>query len=301
MEMVNSFIVSNITDGLKPYVTDDFINNLWLFLLSIVATLLYIGMLFLLASFLSKLNKRIFSSLAKKNGRKTHLIFLEGVINAGIVILAIIIPLAGDSIKKSLLGSAAVITAVLGFAGQDIIKDMLAGFLISIYKPFDIGDSIELEDGTFGIVESITLHHVVLIRIDTLRVVIPNSKINNANVVNYSFGYVDRSCYFQFPVGYDSDLGKVKEVIRNAVMSSPYSEPGKKNKNGEMSYAPVYFLELGDSALIMSVTAYFKPTIPTEVIRDDINTRVFLALEDAGIEIPYSYTNVVLKKDTDIA
>ena len=62
-----------------------------------------------------------------------------------------------------------------------------------------------------------------------------------------------------------------------------------------MTYAPVYFLELADSALIMAVTVYYKPTTPTEVIKDDINSRVFMAMQEAGIEIPYAYTNVVLQ------
>ena len=74
----------------------------------------------------------------------------------------------------------------------------------------------------------------------------------------------------------------------------------KKSKDGNMSYPPVYFLELADSALIMAVTVYYKPAAATEVVKDDINTRVFEALQDAGIEIPYAYTNVVLKKEENI-
>ena len=293
--MINRYLIKVIPEALQPYVTDSVANNLMLFGLSLIEMLIYLALLILIAHVLRVLNKKLFRRLRKKRGKKTHLVFLEGVINAYIVVIAVIVPLAGDSIKKSILGSAAVLTAVVGFAAQDIIKDMLAGLLISIYKPFDIGDRIELEDGTVGIVESITMRHVVIIRIDTLRVVIPNSKINNVSVVNYSFDYVDRSILCKFPVSYDSDLEQVKDVIKEAVMSSPYSEPGKKSRDGEMTYAPVYFLELADSALIMAVTVYYKPTTPTEVIKDDINSRVFMAMQEAGIEIPYAYTNVVLQ------
>ena len=295
IQMINRYLIKIIPEALQPYVTDSVANNLMLFGLSLIEMLIYLALLILIAHILRVLNKKLFRRLRKKRGKKTHLVFLEGVINAYIIVIAVIVPLAGDSIKKSILGSAAVLTAVVGFAAQDIIKDMLAGFLISIYKPFDIGDRIELEDGTVGIVESITMRHVVIIRIDTLRVVIPNSKINNVSVVNYSFDYVDRSILCKFPVSYDSDLEQVKDVIKEAVMSSPYSEPGKKSRDGEMTYAPVYFLELADSALIMAVTVYYKPTTPTEVIKDDINSRVFMAMQEAGIEIPYAYTNVVLQ------
>lgn len=263
---------------------------------SVLFTVLFLVALILTAIILRIINKKVFSLIKKKRGKKTHIIFLEKVINAAIIVVVIIIPLAGDSIGKSILGSAAVITAVVGFAAQDVIKDMLSGFLISVYKPFDIGDRIELDDGTVGIVESITMRHVVVVRIDTLRVVIPNSRINNLSVINYSYDYVERSNLFKFPVGYDSDIEKVKEVISGAVESSPYSLAGKKLKDGSLSYGPVYFIELADSALIMAVTVYYKPTDPTEVVKDDINTRVFEALNEAGIEVPYSYSNVVLKK-----
>ena len=299
--MINDFLLSVIPEELHSYTTDKVSQNLKVFGAAVLIELIYLAFLILLTLFLRKLNKKVFEYLRKKRGKKTHLVFLEGVINALIIIVAIIIPVAGDSLRTSILGSAAVLTAVVGFAGQDIIKDLLAGFLISIYKPFDIGDRIALEDGTVGIVESITMHHVVIVRIDTLRVVIPNSKINNVSVVNYSFDYVDRSELFKFPVGYDSNIEKVKEVIGEAVIGSPYSEPGKRNKDGEMYYTPVYFLELADSALIMAVTVYYRPSTPTEVVKDDINTRVFKALEEAGIEIPYAYTNVVVRKETETA
>ena len=169
--------------------------------------------------------------------------------------------------------------------------------LISIYKPFDLGDRIELEDGTAGIVESITMRHVVILRIDTIRMVIPNSKINAASILNYSYGDIQRSCLFKFPVGYDSNITKTKQVISEAVKSSPYSIPGKKQKDGSIDYGNIYFIELDDSALIMAVTVYYEAGIASERLKDDINTRVFEALEENGIEVPYNYTSVVIKKE----
>ena len=286
---------------LPPEIVDYIQNNprqgLITFLLYVVFAIIYVILMIVAVIVLQRVNRKFFKYLEKKRGKKTHLQFLQRVINALIVVGILIVPLAGESIGKSILGSAAVITAVVGFAAQDVIKDMIGGFLISVYKPFDIGDRIELEDGTVGIVESLTMRHVVIIRIDTLRVVIPNSKINQVSVVNYSFGYVERSNLFKFSVGYDSDISEVKKVIYEAVEGSPYSLPGKKLKDGSSVYGPVYFLEIADSALIMAVTVYYKPTDPTEVVKDDINTRVFEALDKYGIEIPYPYTTVLMKNE----
>ncbi|MCR5509376.1 MAG: mechanosensitive ion channel family protein [Lachnospiraceae bacterium] len=216
------------------------------FIISVAVFLLY----FLLAWLSLKLSKKIFRSFEKKQGKKIHLQFAEYIVKILIIVLFIVLPLAGDRIRQSILGSAAVITAVIGFAAQDVIKDILSGFLISIYKPFDLGDRIELEDGTAGIVESITMHHVVLTLV---------------------------------------------AVIISAIKDSPYSVPGKKNKKGEKDYGPVYFISIEDSALMMKTTVYYEPESPTEVVKDDIYTRVFDALKTSGIEVPYPHAQVILK------
>lgn len=266
-----------------------------LLLVGIVVILAIAGYI-LMYLLLKKIAHKLFRTLESKKGHRIHLEFLERITSFGIVVIIVISFLGWRNIGGSLLGSAAVITGVVGFAAQDVIKDILSGLLISIYKPFDLGDRIELEDGTAGIVESITMRHVVIVRIDTIRMVIPNSKINAASILNYSFGDIQRSCLFKFPVDYACDIEKAKKVISEAVKSSPYSIPGKKQKDGTKDYGNIYFIDLSDSALIMAVTVYYEAGIPSEKLKDDINTRVFEALSQNGIEIPYNHTSVILKQ-----
>jgi small-conductance mechanosensitive channel len=101
-----------------------------------------------------------------------------------------------------------------------------------------------------------------------------------------------RSIYFRFGVAYHTDMDKAKQVVREAVEACPYSVPGKNGPDG-MDYAPVYFIEYDDSSLVLTTTVYYTPSHPTEVVKSDINTRVKCALEEAGIEIPYNYVNVI--------
>ena len=251
-----------------------------LIIVAAIYILIYLGIV--------KLNHRIFLKIEKKKGASIKFQFMEKLINTIAFIVILIIPFAGDKIGHTILGSTAVLAAIAGFAGQDVIKDILSGLLISVYKPFDIGDRIELDDGTIGVVENMTMRHVVIVPIDTLRVVIPNSKINGMSIINYSYGYVSRSLHFKFPVSYDVDILKTKKVISEAIQESEYSRPDKKYKDGKIDYAPVYFIEIADSALIMSTTVYFDSRIPSEIVKDDIHTRVFEALEENNIEIPYN-------------
>ena len=193
-----------------------------------------------------------------------------------------------------MLGGTAILSAVLAFAAQDTIRDILAGLMLSINKPFEIGDRIELSDGTAGIVEDMTVRHIVLRGIDTLRFVIPNSKINEMLVKNYSYHSEIRSINFRFSVGYDSDVELAKQVIFDAIKESDLTVP-KPNPTGIPVYSPVYFIEFADSALIMTVTIYYTKMYPTEVVKNEINTKVREALINNGIEIPYNYVTVVNK------
>ena len=245
------------------------------------------------------INRKCFKRLKEKH-KNLHLQLLEKVINILIVIIVGLLAFSAmggtRSVWQTLLGGTAVLSAVAAFAAQDVIKDMLAGLMISIYKPFDIGDRIELEDGTAGVVKKMSMRHVVINTIDTIKEVIPNSRLNIMQLKNYSYRAPYRSANFRFPVAYTTDVEQAKAVIAAAVAQSEYSVPYLTNEAGEKEYQPVYFMDFADSALIMSVTVYYQNTVPTEKVKDDINSRVKKALDESGIEIPYAYMNVVTKQ-----
>ena len=197
---------------------------------------------------------------------------------------------------NSLFQGTAVLAAIAGFAAKPILSDMLCGIMISTTKPFNLGDRIELDDGTAGIVKDITIRHVVLQGIDTLKIVIPNSEVNARRITNLSYQAKNRSIHFRFTVGLNSCIEQVKHVIGDAVKESPYTVA----REGE-DYSPVYFIDYKDNGLEMAVTVYYEPTSPTEKVKDDVNSRVKQALDAAGIEIPYPYTNVIMAPDNDAA
>ncbi len=268
------------------------------YIFGFIITILLYAALIVLGYFLWKLiqkaNHKIFQKLEEKNGRSMSLEFLEKLISFVITFFFLILPFNWDDIGDSIFGSAAVLTAVIGFAAQDVIKDILAGIQISIYKPFDIGDRIETSDGSAGVIEKITMRHIVIKRIDTIRIVIPNSKMNELTVLNYSYEDVPRSVMLRYPISYKSNIEKAKQVISQVIQDSPLTIPGKQTADGSMAYAPVYFIELTDSALVMSVTVYFNQGTSTESVKDSLNTTIFQSLVANGIEIPYDYLNVVI-------
>ena len=154
---------------------------------------------------------------------------------------------------RVLFQGTTVIAAVAGFAAQPVIADLICGMMLSVTKPFDIGDRIELEDGTAGIVKDITLRHVTLQDIDTIVRIIPNSKLNGMKITNMSVKPGVRSVHLRFNVAYDTDVDQAIEVIGRAVRESPHSIPGKPSDDGGQ-YGPVYFIKYDDSSLVMATT-----------------------------------------------
>ena len=240
---------------------------------------------------LLKCEKKIASRMIRKfDGINAR--FTEKLIRFLIIFIATMAVIMGNKITQSfgssLFQGTAVLAAIAGFAAKPILSDMFCGFMLSTTKPFNIGDRIELDDGTAGIVKDITIRHVVLQGIDTLKIVIPNSEINSRRVTNLSKEAGSRSIHFRFIVGLNSNADEAKRIIREAVQESPRSVP----RDGE-DYSPVYFIGFTDNGLEMATTVYYKPTSPTEAVKDDINSRVKRALEAGGIEIPYNYMNVI--------
>ena len=101
-----------------------------------------------------------------------------------------------------------------------------------------------------------------------------------------------RSIHFRFTVGLNSNTDQVKRIIQEAIRDCPYTVP----REGE-DYSPVYFLAYLDSGLQMATTVYYEPGAATEVVRDDVNSRVKRALDANRIEIPYNYMTVVMPPD----
>ena len=243
---------------------------------------------------LLKLEKKIARKwIQKHNGINAR--FAERVIRFVIIFIAAMWVIMSNELTQSfgssLFQGTAVLAAIAGFAAKPILSDMLCGFMISTTKPFNIGDRIELDDGTIGIVKDITIRHVVLQGIDTLKIVIPNSVINSKQITNLSHMAGKRSIHFRFTVGLNTRPGQAKQVILDAVRHSPHAVP----REGE-NYSPVYFIANQPNGLEMATTVYYEPTSPTEVVKDDINTRVKQGLDAAGIEIPYPYMSVLMNQ-----
>ena len=111
--------------------------------------------------------------------------FLRSV-SVSIVITATLIALEKIHVPvTSLIAGLGITGLILGFALRDTLSNFAAGLLLLIYRPFRAGELIEVE-GSQGVVEELTIVNMQMTTTDGVRVIMPNSKVWGAKIVNYS-------------------------------------------------------------------------------------------------------------------
>jgi small conductance mechanosensitive channel len=221
--------------------------------------------------------------------------FTQNIIRVVIILIAVIWVLVSSTattdIGKVLFQGTAILGAVFGLAAQPVLGDFFSGIAITLNRPFEIGDWIELENGTAGVVADITPRHVVLRSLGTVEIIIPNSKINSLMLKDTSFKKL-RSVKMEFNVAYGTDVDKASEIIKNEIINSELTVPAKNDE-----YSDVFFEAFADSSLVLSTIVYFKQSTSGLAVKTDVNKRVNDAFNKEGIEIPFNYVNVVMQKD----
>jgi small conductance mechanosensitive channel len=188
---------------------------------------------------------------------------------------------------------AAVIGAAglaIGLAFQGTLANFSSGVMLLIFRPFKVGDLIEVA-GELGTVDEIELFTSTLDTKDNRRIIIPNSQIFGAVIENLSANST-RRVDVAVGVSYDADVDETREVLTQAAERIP----GRRHDPPPQ----VILLNLGGSSVDWEVRVW---TTPDEYwdIRDAAIREVKLALDAAGIGIPYPQMDVHFDRGTAIA
>ncbi|MBT8136033.1 MAG: mechanosensitive ion channel family protein [Gammaproteobacteria bacterium] len=178
----------------------------------------------------------------------------------------------------------------IGFAFKDIFENFIAGILILLREPFEIGDLIECND-LEGTVEEITVRDTNIRRLDGQRVVVPNSMLFKTPVTVRTDRNT-RRITIACGVGYDEDVAESRKVIQEALESCQSVNTDKP--------AQVYARQFGASSIDFDVTWWTGNGSESANIRgsrDEVVEAIKKALDDAGIEIPYPYRTLTFKNE----
>jgi small-conductance mechanosensitive channel len=223
----------------------------------------------------------------------TRYTFLKNTVSAiiiglGLVVVFQLIP----ELKKlglPIFASAGVLAAVIGFASQQALSNIVGGIFIVIFKPFRVGDLIKIGTQHTGTVEDITLRHTVIKDFDNRRIVVPNS-IMNAEVIENSNINDERVCVrFEVGIAYSADMDKALEVLQNTAEKHPLCLDIRSNediKDG-LPKVKVRVVNLAESSVILRAWIWTSNPDNGFSIRFDMNKNIKKRFDEEGIEIPF--------------
>jgi MscS family membrane protein len=197
-----------------------------------------------------------------------------------LTIIAAIILLSHLGVDVSaLVTTLGIASLAIALAAQHTLSDTISGLAIIADRPFAIGDRIEiLELDTWGDVRDIGLRSTRIRTRDNRMVVVPNSVIGRSLVVNHSDPSTVYRVQTHVGIAYGSDVDQVRELLIEAVSVQDWVMKEERIE--------ALFVEYGASGLIFRVRCWIEHYVETRRIMDKLNSCLYRALNEAGIEMP---------------
>ncbi|MGD9316957.1 MAG: mechanosensitive ion channel family protein [Anaerolineae bacterium] len=212
-----------------------------------------------------------------------------------VLVIAVSIGLNHFGIQITILAGILVLGAlVIGLGARDVIADAISGLIILMDQPFRVGDIVATEElGTWGEVIDIGTRTTRILTRDKRMAIVPNSRIGARQVINYTFPEPNYRVYSEILVAYGSDFDRVRRVVHDAVRGIDGILPDQP--------VDVLFLEYGVSARVMRVRWWINDMYRERPIIARVNEALEIAFEKAGIEMPVTTRNLIVKVDPETA
>ena len=173
----------------------------------------------------------------------------------------------------------------IGFGAQNIINNFISGWILMGEQPIRVDDLLEI-DGTLGWVETIGTRSTRIRRLDSVRIVIPNSRLLENPVVNWTLTDKEIRTSVRVGVAYGSPVREVAQLLEQAVR--------EREDVLEDPEPRIIFDDFGDSSLVFE--AYFftllRPGSNLRLLRSEIRFRIVELFHDNGIVIAFPQRDV---------
>lgn len=247
----------------------------------LIPTLLIIGII-LTRWFVSFITKRLTTN--KTDPNKIHLLQRVFYVVAITILTITTLDLMNVPLTAFAFLSGAIAIG-FGFGAQNIINNFISGWILMWEKPIRIGDFLEVEDAK-GIVEVINTRSTRIRRVDGVHMLIPNSKLLENTVVNWTL--IDRTVRTSIRIGvaYGSPAKKVADIILAATMEQ------EKILKDPLPF--VSFEDFGDNALIFEVTFWINSSVEggLRMMRSNIRFRLDELFTENNIVIAYPQRDI---------
>jgi small conductance mechanosensitive channel len=279
------FITKEVNADVEKAAT--FFDNLLDRIKSALPTLIFAVIVFIIGIVAVKIITKIISRFMKKstvdNAAVAFLVsFIRVVLYTIVIVSALSLVGVPMSSIIALIGAAGL---AVSLALQNYLSNLAGGFIILFSKPFKSGDMIEI-DSTTGQIKSINILYTKMLTSDNKTVLIPNGKVADAKIINYS-EMPTRRLDMTFDISYSNDFEKAKEIIQ-----------GITDRNKLVHKDPEPLIRLGahkESALEIVVKLWVANDKYYELFYD-MSEAVKREFDKHGIEIPYNQLDVHIQK-----
>lgn len=274
----------------------------------VVLSLIYIVICLILIKILDGLTKLI----RKKKDNSIKVAFTKGVLEFLLIIFTLIkigqMSNVMSRFASTILMSSSLLVVVLGFVFQEGLSNIIHGFIITVFKPFDIGNRVEITvngEHISGYVKSMTLRHTVVVSIiDNAEYTIPNSQLDNANIKNLTTQDMPNRFPLTVSITYEDaqdteKLQRAKKIFSNLVLENERTI-NKAAKQGDDLFVKVDF---ADSAVTLTCFIETHTAEANFTACSEIKERLLEEYKKADIEFAYNHLqltgSVKLAKEED--
>jgi len=219
----------------------------------------------------------IFSNIARA------VVFIVGIL--------VILQFLGISIAP-ILTALGVGGLAVALALQDTLSNLFAGLQIIVSRQIRKGDYVEIDGSQSGYVMDISWRNTIIRGSGNNHIIIPNSKLANAVVVNYHLVEKDISVVVPVGVAYDSDLDLVERVSFEVAMEVQGGLP----EAAEGFRPTVGFSGFKDSEIALNIVMRAREYAGQYAIRHELVKRLHRRYAEEGIEIPFPVRTVQMKE-----
>jgi small-conductance mechanosensitive channel len=214
---------------------------------------------------------------------------------SGFIILATAIIIALDLLGVNVMpfiAGAGVAGVAIGFAAKDTLSNLIAGILLIIDRPFEVGDRIEVWSApagtsTWGDVIDIGLRATKIKTTDNIVIIIPNNEIMLRDIINYTTITEKIRVRINIGIAYDADMQMAKDIILNVADSAAWVT--------KHPLPAVVVKKFGDFSVDLQLRVWIddarKRMRTISYITDGVKT----AFDEQGIEIPYPKRDIYIK------
>nr|WP_255246130.1 mechanosensitive ion channel family protein [Halolamina sp. CBA1230] len=195
--------------------------------------------------------------------------------------------------------SVTVFSAVIGIVLAPLVGSVVNGLFLLADEPYEIGDMVELGDGTRGFVDDITIRYTKIFTLDNTFLVLPNDVIRSEKVTNLSAEDERTRLSLSVEVTYESDVATARSLIESAASKAEgVIEGGPDIRIGSARYPArptCYIDEFHDDGIVLTLRYWIDRPYKLLTARSRVQTAIWERLddEDVDVEIAYPHRHLV--------